>query len=86
MTNSHRQTTTSPSNEPSSELQKLANRFAREYRSRRSRGDDVLSAWCDHLKKHTPEILDLPVMQLVKAIALAKTRHLNSPQSAQLQQ
>ncbi|MEM7260107.1 MAG: hypothetical protein AAF404_22260 [Pseudomonadota bacterium] len=59
-------------NEPSAELLSLANRCIRDHRLHQPPDSEVLAEWCDHLNTHSPEVLDLPVLQLVKAVVRAR--------------
>ena len=70
-------TTTSLSpcfNEPSAELQLLAELYLQEYGLKALPAEDILSRWYDHLNIHSPAVLELPVLQLMKAVVRAKHR------------
>lgn len=55
-------------NEPSAELQQLANSFVNNHPNPGLPRNELLSDWCEHLQSSSPETLDLPVLQLIKAI------------------
>lgn len=61
-------------NEPSAELLSLANQYICEHCLQLQPDSEVLSQWCEHLNTHSPEVLELPVLQLVKAVVRAR-RH-----------
>lgn len=61
-------------NEPSAELQLMAELYLQENNLNALSPEDILSRWCDHLQKQAPRVLELPVLQLVKAVVRAKKR------------
>ena len=62
-------------NEPSEELQKLADSYVKRHQFRKIPRNQLMSHWCEYLGRKAPEVLDLPVMQLVKAIVRASIHH-----------
>lgn len=58
-------------NEPSAELQCLANTYLESQQHHSLHRADLMSHWCEFLSTKSPELLDLPVMQLMKAIVRA---------------
>jgi hypothetical protein len=61
-------------NEPSAELQLMAERYLQQNNLGRLPAEDILSRWCEHLHRQAPAVLELPVLQLVKAVVRAKLR------------
>ncbi len=64
----------SVSNEPSMALQQLANDFIAGYPLSAQGREELLADWCKHLRYHAPDALELPVMQLIKAIVRANSQ------------
>lgn len=58
-------------NEPSAELQCLANTYLESQQYHSLERADLMSHWCKFLSTESPELLDLPVMQLMNAIVRA---------------
>jgi hypothetical protein len=59
------------SNEPSDELQKLANNYLANPQNRKLHRTELMAHWCEFLSNKSPELLELPVIQLIKAITRA---------------
>ncbi len=72
------------SKEPSRELQRLANVYVAAHRQsnrsdrNRDTGNEILAEWCEHLGRHSPELLDLPVIQLAKAVVRANMQSIQT--------
>ena len=61
-------------NEPSTELQNLAYTYVQQ-QANKIPHRELMSHWFEYLGRKAPDVLDLPVMQLVKAIVRASIHH-----------
>lgn len=52
----------------------MADRYLKQHKLNALPAEDILSRWCDHLHQQEPTLLELPVLQLVKAVVRAKHR------------